>query len=146
MPAIPVSVNYRGARYYLGMFGSKGKAEEVRKDFREVLPDEVCPCGQSFRPLLQAQKVGWMFCAEHRRWATWMRYKYDLTSEGAAALLTIKADGCFACGSTERMVLDHCHKINKVRGWLCNKCNVILGMADDDVDRLAALIAYVKEA
>ena len=45
-----------------------------------------------------------------------------------------------------RLVLDHCHKTNKVRGWLCNKCNVILGMADDDVDRLAALIAYVKEA
>lgn len=40
--------------------------------------------------------------------------------------------------------LDHCHKTNKFRGYLCSACNSALGMFFDDPKRLEAAIEYLK--
>ncbi len=55
---------------------------------------------------------------------------------------------CAICGETRKgnkrnLALDHYHKTNKVRGILCMRCNVALGMFDDDVDKLRNAIAYL---
>lgn len=51
---------------------------------------------------------------------------------------------CEVCGSDKKICLDHCHVTNKFRGWLCDNCNVTLGIVKDDVGLLAALIVYLK--
>jgi hypothetical protein len=51
---------------------------------------------------------------------------------------------CEVCGSTSNLVIDHCHVNGHMRGILCNKCNVALGMANDSVDRLLELIEYIQ--
>jgi len=51
---------------------------------------------------------------------------------------------CQACGSTHRVCVDHDHNTMIVRGTLCSKCNLALGHVDDSVDRLQALIQYLK--
>ena len=43
-----------------------------------------------------------------------------------------------------RLVIDHCHKTNKVRGLICNKCNTILGYCDDNPDILNKLSTYLE--
>lgn len=40
---------------------------------------------------------------------------------------------------------DHCHETNKVRGILCYHCNLLLGMAKDDVNVLKQAIDYLEE-
>lgn len=40
--------------------------------------------------------------------------------------------------------VDHCHVTGKVRGLLCHKCNVALGMVQDRVSHLQALISYLE--
>lgn len=40
--------------------------------------------------------------------------------------------------------VDHCHATGKVRGVLCSSCNIMLGLAEDDVSVLAAAIEYLK--
>ena len=39
---------------------------------------------------------------------------------------------CVICGSNEKLVVDHDHKTNKIRGMLCNHCNRGLGHFRDD--------------
>jgi len=52
---------------------------------------------------------------------------------------------CEVCGRNDsRIHFDHCHTLGHFRGWLCGKCNTILGMADDNPDILTKLAAYLK--
>lgn len=55
---------------------------------------------------------------------------------------------CEVCGIPSDRVLhfDHCHVSGKFRGWLCYRCNSTLGMAQDSIPRLRALIAYLEAA
>ena len=50
---------------------------------------------------------------------------------------------CVICGSTEELVVDHCHKTNVVRGMLCNHCNRGLGHFKDDPELLEFARIYL---
>ena len=39
---------------------------------------------------------------------------------------------------------DHCHLTYAFRGWLCNQCNVALGMARDEPALLRSLADYLE--
>lgn len=40
---------------------------------------------------------------------------------------------------------DHDHKTGKPRGWLCDRCNKMLGLVGDSEELLYKLIGYLKE-
>lgn len=50
----------------------------------------------------------------------------------------------YAGGKLLGSVLDHDHKTNRVRGWLCRACNLAVGLFDDDLERMARAIEYVR--
>jgi hypothetical protein len=52
---------------------------------------------------------------------------------------------CEECGSSDQICLDHCHITGLPRGWLCSKCNTILGFADDNPERLRGLADYIEK-
>lgn len=68
----------------------------------------------------------------------WQRY--GLTEEEFLAM----SDFCEMCGDTENLHIDHCHKTNRVRGRLCRSCNLMLGYAEDDPERLKLGISYLE--
>lgn len=52
---------------------------------------------------------------------------------------------CAICKKTDRnLVLDHDHKTDKFRGWLCDQCNKGIGQLSDDIDTLSQAILYLK--
>ncbi len=54
-------------------------------------------------------------------------------------------DECEICGPTEsRLCIDHDHDSGKIRGVICNNCNVSLGHAGDDPKKLRALADYLE--
>jgi hypothetical protein len=57
-----------------------------------------------------------------------------------------KANGrCAVCGTeTKKLHLDHDHATGKLRDFLCHRCNLALGLVNDNISRLSSLIDYLK--
>lgn len=80
--------------------------------------------------------------------------QYGLTPEQFQALLEAQNYKCAICGSAsnkagrkgslERLYVDHCHGEGRVRGLLCNSCNVGLGHFGDSPELLEKAIQYLK--
>lgn len=73
-------------------------------------------------------------------------WRYGITVEEVDEL---RSRDCAVCGATRssdgrKLHIDHCHRTGKVRGVLCNKCNVALGLLDDSPERIAALGRYLE--
>jgi hypothetical protein len=56
-----------------------------------------------------------------------------------------RADICDICHSKELIVFDHCHKRNKFRGWICDRCNKTLGLVKDCPRMLKKLSDYLEK-
>ncbi|NHJ19684.1 MAG: hypothetical protein EAX91_01985 [Candidatus Lokiarchaeota archaeon] len=41
--------------------------------------------------------------------------------------------------------VDHDHKSGKIRGILCNRCNILLGLVKDSISILCRAINYLNE-
>jgi hypothetical protein len=52
---------------------------------------------------------------------------------------------CPICGSEEPLVVDHDHSTSKVRGLICNHCNLVLGHAKDNIETLKNAIKYLEQ-
>ena len=51
---------------------------------------------------------------------------------------------CPICKDTYKMlVIDHDHLLNKFRGLICRRCNVLLGMARDNTQTLINALGYM---
>lgn len=58
-------------------------------------------------------------------------------------------NNCELCGKekTRRTLhLDHCHKTNAFRGWLCSTCNTGIGKLGDTSSQLLKAYEYLKQA
>lgn len=60
-----------------------------------------------------------------------------------------KTTNCKICGRNKdefknNLVADHCHTTGIFRGFICNKCNLLLGLAKDDIETLKKAIKYLE--
>jgi hypothetical protein len=52
---------------------------------------------------------------------------------------------CEICGNADsRICLDHCHQTNTFRGWICNNCNLAIGLVKDNTQTLERIIEYLR--
>ncbi len=87
------------------------------------------------------------------------RANYKITKEEFIKLLEDQGRKCAACGSDDTgakgrdWAIDHdhgCCPSNKccgkcIRGLLCHPCNLMLGMAKDNPERLLSLVRYLEK-
>lgn len=77
-----------------------------------------------------------------------LRKNYGITLAEYNAMFAAQnglCKGCYGHQSSLRKSLsvDHNHATGKVRGLLCDRCNVALGMVRDDIQVLNRLAAYL---
>lgn len=83
---------------------------------------------------------------EFRKVSKSLSYKrrYDITIEKFEELLQSQGSTCAICKqSTDDMCIDHDHTTGKVRGVLCRKCNMGLGLFKDNKEYLKNAIQYL---
>lgn len=71
--------------------------------------------------------------------------KQRQTRDTLKAIASPMPDRCDCCGAEEALLLDHCHKTLKFRGWICNGCNVGIGHLGDTVEGLNNAVEYLKK-
>ncbi len=99
------------------------------------------------RESVKAKSRLWQSQSGERRAATSLMRKLGISLLVAERWIGVKA--CFSCGATavrgsRRHHVDHNHKTGEIRGVLCNRCNVALGMARDNPYVLRALADYIE--
>ena len=86
---------------------------------------------------------------------TWhaKRYRVPLAIVGSvAAWLGVWASGsrtafmaaAIVTAAIGRIVFDHCHQSNSFRGWICDRCNKVLGLVKDSVELLNKMGTYLS--
>jgi hypothetical protein len=71
--------------------------------------------------------------------------QYGISAAEYDALLKKQNGACAVCRrrSKERLCVDHCHLTGMIRGLLCRRCNLALGILKDDQGSLIAAVAYL---
>ncbi len=120
------------------------------------------PCGHCKGEIPSDRHAGSVYCSPEckrramaanwrARWPDYMRrYLYGLSPEQYQAMM-IEQDGrCAICctsewgGRSKKPNVDHDHVTGKVRGLLCEACNLGLGKFGDDPERVRAAAAYLE--
>ena len=80
-----------------------------------------------------------------------LKHKFAIDRNVYDEMLESQNNACAICGSEDpgykRGVwsVDHDHETGKVRGLLCNHCNLMLGHARDNTENLRRAIEYINE-
>lgn len=76
-----------------------------------------------------------------------LKRKFNISLEDYNALVEQQNNKCATCGNTsvQSLAVDHDHKTGRIRGLLCRKCNLALGMINDNISILTHMIAYLGE-
>lgn len=121
-------------------------------------------CGRVFTPTPAAMKgragAGYSYCPACRsakrklEWKTnrdsHRRTTYGLEPEEYERILAAQGGACAICTQPFRLenrralAVDHCHETGRVRGLLCQPCNTVLGLMEDNPVLLRKAAAYLE--
>jgi hypothetical protein len=73
-----------------------------------------------------------------------LRTRYGITEEHFLKLRTRQKGACAICDKKTKLVVDHCHRTQKLRKLLCHNCNRGLGMFNDSLRLVKHAAAYLR--
>jgi hypothetical protein len=78
-----------------------------------------------------------------------LRDRYGITHSDYEGMLTAQHGHCAICPNTPPangwLSVDHCHATGEVRGLLCNKCNLGLGLLGDCLEGISSAYSYLAK-
>lgn len=112
--------------------------EQIKKNFQKWMSSH-----REERKLYQ--RKNWL---SHRK-DSYLKRKYGISNLAYLKLLNEQNCQCAICGIPqielkESLHVDHDHDTGIVRGLLCRRCNAMLGMADDSIERFQKAIEYLE--
>jgi len=100
------------------------------------------------------RRRAWQKAKPDHLWAYSIKKKFGVTPEMYSSMLSKQGGACAICGTKEpsgtagkhgRFHIDHDHASKKIRGLLCNNCNLGIGYFKDDKARLLAAAEYIRQ-
>lgn len=85
---------------------------------------------------------------KYRNWV--LKRNYGIDVEAYDLMLWMQDGACRICKSVKpggrwgKFHVDHCHTTGRVRGLLCSRCNVAVGLLADCTDNLARATDYLN--
>ena len=83
---------------------------------------------------------------------TQLRRRFGLSLEDYERMLAEQGGGCAICGRLDsgrpyakNFSIDHNHTTGEIRGLLCNKCNIAIGLFEESEAAMLAAIAYLRD-
>lgn len=75
-----------------------------------------------------------------------LKRRYGLTIEEFNLMLINQNNNCKLCNEplVKNSVIDHCHDTLNVRGVIHQKCNMLIGLVNDDIIMLQKAINYLS--
>lgn len=77
--------------------------------------------------------------------ARWKLKRYGITFKQKDEILRRQNGLCAICKRKLAKCIDHDHATGRIRGILCNRCNLGLGFFEDNSDMLELAIKYLKK-
>ena len=116
---------------------NKDKVRQTRKDWCDRNRDKLRENSRKRTP------------EQRRKQKLWMRYR--LTPVEYGELLNKTGGKCPVCGvkfdnKTYRPCIDHCHRTDKIRGILCARCNLGIGMFYENTEAMENAAAYLRQS
>lgn len=86
-----------------------------------------------------------------------LKKSFGISLDQYNQMLLFQNNRCAICGEIESvrsnnksggiksLAVDHCHATGRIRGLLCNRCNIGLGHFKDDIWVLGRTIEYLKQ-
>ena len=116
--------------------------------------DKACRhCGELFSPNAPSEHYCSDSCKDYGVTNAYLSRTYNITLATYTKMFKEQNGLCKICNKEGftmkkshkvKLVVDHCHSSNKVRGLLCHNCNRALGLLKDDIDTLTRAIDYLK--
>ena len=125
------------------------RAEEYRKSLKGIKTRKKY--ANSLKAIETRKKYYKTSKGEQARRRGALSWKYKIKEEKYFEILEKQKGVCAICGSdspkrkgSKYFTVDHNHTTMQLRGLLCHPCNVMLGMAKDNIEVLEKAIEYLK--
>ena len=122
-------------------------SSQYSKDYRAAHPEEMAAKKMRYLDNGGREKVRKQYYENggKERQSAWRReQKYGITQEQFDGMVLAQNGRCAICKKAPKVFsIDHCHSNGQVRGLLCNKCNVAIGLLNDDTEVIASAARYL---
>lgn len=134
---------------------NKDKVSAYQKEWRGKNKDKMKQYMQEWREAnkenIQEYNSRWKQANPDYSIDKHLKQQYGISIKEYCEMLEKQNFRCAICNTHEsealrsKLFVDHCHSTGKIRSLLCHNCNTALGHTKEDINRLEAMIAYIKE-
>lgn len=76
---------------------------------------------------------------------TYFKDNWGISIEELNAMKLKQENKCACCEKESELVIDHNHKTGIFRDLVCNKCNTIIGLLDEDKEMIKKILNYIQK-
>lgn len=131
-------------------FKDSRKKNGIRSHCKDCCQRETKSWRERNRSEYNSYVAQWRAKNPDRQHKTEIKRNYGISIEKYNEMLTAQSCKCLICSKQHdptikkgRLFVDHDHQTGEVRGLLCGKCNMALGLFNDNIDLIKKAISYL---